>query len=78
MKKLRLRCDMCKGRGKMWLSGADYLECPQCFGEKTIECIEQTVQAKVQTVFISGLRPFSILKLPPRTAIGDTLIPRRI
>lgn len=75
--KFRIRCDMCSGRGKLWLSGADYLECPQCEGKRTVEVVETLMQAKTKTVFIPGLRPVVVSQLPQRSLVGDVLIPRR-
>jgi DnaJ-class molecular chaperone len=72
--KERIRCDMCNGRGKLWLSGADYLECPQCFGEHTIPVETHQLQARVRTFFVAGQKPWIEMKLP-RSIIADVEIP---
>lgn len=74
--KFMLPCDMCKARGKLWLSGDDYLECPQCFGKKQIEIEQHRIQARVRTVYIPSQKPFEVVDLPQRSLISDSLIRR--
>ena len=77
MRKLKIPCDMCAGslrRGLLWLSGNDYLECPQCGGTGTVACVEQRVQARVRTVFMAGQKPHVEVALPKRNSISGGLI----
>ena len=52
MTKTMLPCDMCGARGKLWLGGRDYLECPQCEGAKKIPVIEEQFKPVEKKIFI--------------------------
>lgn len=71
---MRIPCDMCRQRGKLWLSGNDYVECPQCLGQKSIELREHRVQARVRKIFIPGQHPFEVVDLPQRSLLSDSLV----
>ena len=70
-----MRCDVCQGRGVLWLGGADYCDCGYCEGTGRIELEAHRMNAVARTVFMSGLRPHVEL-LYPRSLIGDIVIPR--
>jgi len=41
-----MRCDLCAGGtkpGYLWLGGSDYVECPQCAGDRQMDIVEQIV-----------------------------------
>lgn len=44
--RLTLACDLC-GRsskpGYLWLGGSDYVECPQCGGDKKMDIVERLI-----------------------------------
>lgn len=42
--KLRIICTTCKKRGKLWLYGNHYVECPHCEGRGVIEMVEARVE----------------------------------
>jgi hypothetical protein len=42
--KLRMVCSTCKRRGRLWLGGKDYVECPHCDGTGVIELVEARVE----------------------------------
>lgn len=54
-------CDVCNGRGKLWLGGADYVECPDCLATGKIEFNEYKVRKVKRTVFVPGMRGFRTL-----------------
>jgi len=76
IEKSKIRCDICRGRGKLWLHGADYVECPQCNTTGEIDVITHRVQARRQTVFMAGMRPFTVTVQPQRAMLTDTVIQR--
>lgn len=60
----------------MWLTGPDYLECPTCWGDGTVEVHQHRIKERHTTIYIQGLRPVTIAKLPTRSLIDDSLIIR--
>lgn len=47
-------CDVCARStkpGRLWLGGADWLECPQCEGLAKVERVTEVVQARTQERF---------------------------
>lgn len=57
--RLKLKCDLCKGRKTLWLGGADYVECAQCNATGVVEVEQHRLQKRVVRVFIPGLQPFN-------------------
>ncbi len=70
-----LRCDLCKGRRRLWLRGPDYLECPQCAGAGVIEVVQSRAQARVQERFTpsasGGLMKQTKILLPHGSGWSD-------
>ena len=54
--KILITCPECQGRRALWLRPGEYLECPTCLTEGTIEMHEYRTQARVRDVFIPGLK----------------------
>jgi hypothetical protein len=77
VQKLSVRCPTCLGKGKLWLRGADYLECPGCEARGTIEMQQHRVQAPTRTVYIPGLRPHVETTLQ-RSLLADIQIARKV
>lgn len=72
-----IRCSQCEVRGKIWLSGNDYLECPQCQGAGSIEIHQHKMQARVRKVFVPGMPAFEVVDLPRRSLVTDNPIKGR-
>jgi len=72
-----IKCDLCKGRAKLWLHGNDYVGCPQCQETGKIEVVEERVQRPVKKIFIPGMKPFELQVSLPRSSLADIVIPRR-
>jgi hypothetical protein len=75
LKKGFMRCDICKGRGKLWLHGADYVECPQCDATGKVQVVAETVQRKSKTVFMVGYQPHTETDWNFRSNISGNPVP---
>jgi len=63
MPKLESPCPTCyysDKKGQLWLSGKDYLECPDCEGTGIFILYEQRVQPK-RHILVPGLKNGSLL-----------------
>ena len=56
-----IRCALCCGRGKLWLGGADYVECPDCAATGRVVVDEFKVRKRARTVFLPGMAGFRTL-----------------
>jgi hypothetical protein len=56
MNKIKIRCGLCNARGRLWLRGGDYLECPDCLGSGKVPVVEERYRPRERTVFIPGQR----------------------
>ncbi len=54
--KVEAQCGLCETRGRLWLGGRDYLECPDCLGTGKVLIVEERYTPKERTVFVPGLR----------------------
>jgi len=61
-----LPCSVCRGRGRLWLGGADYVECPDCDARGRIVIEEFRVRRRERLVFLPGQPGFRTL--------SDTLV----
>ena len=59
--KIELRCDLCKGKGRLWLDGDDYLECTDCAGTGRVTMYEDKVRYTERTIFLPGMHGFRTL-----------------
>jgi hypothetical protein len=55
--KRQAKCGLCNSRGKLWLGGKDYLECPDCEGKGVVTYDETRVRTAERVTFFAGSRP---------------------
>ena len=59
--KITITCGLCDGRGKLWLGGDDYVECPDCLAKGTVVMNEYKVRKVERTIFLPGMMGFRTL-----------------
>jgi hypothetical protein len=75
LEKSKIRCDLCRGRAKLWLHGNDYVGCPQCFETGFVEVIAEKVQRQTRTNFMAGQKPWTIADWNLRSNISGAPVP---
>ncbi len=56
-----VQCHTCRGRGRLWLRGADYVECPDCDARGRIVVEEFRVRKRERLTFLPGQPAFRTL-----------------
>jgi hypothetical protein len=53
--RVKLRCDVCHGRKKLWLGGKDYVECPNCEERGHVELVEARLTPPTTFAFTASI-----------------------
>lgn len=61
MERSFVACDVCCGKGKLWLGRNDYVECAECLATGKVEMRAYKVRRTERVIFVPGMPGFRTL-----------------